>query len=589
MARKGIVSSGHYLATAAGFRILEQGGNAIDSGIAMCLCLNVLEPQQNGIGGEVPMLLHSARDRQVYAIGGVGWSPDALSIDWFRDNEISLIPGDGFLPACVPAVIDSCAVTLARFGTLSFAQVLAPAIELARDGFPVYRGLHDKICDNYERFRDRYPSTYELYCHEGRVPEEGELLRNPQLAAVLERISDAEKAARGRGRISGIDAGRDAFYRGDIANEIVGFAAEHPVMDATGKPHAGFLAFEDMAQWHASVEEPISYSYRGFEVHKCPTWTQGAVFLQQLALLSHFDLRKMAHNSSEYLHVLIECAKLAFADREAYYGDPLFDDVPLEWLLSRDYSLERAALIGSKASMELTPGRSGRRTPAIAPFDVERDNCDYLGIPSQRVPRGQTPRGHSGGTTHFDAADIEGNMIAGTPSGGWIESSPVIAGLGFSLGTRGQMFYLNRDRANALAPRKRPRATLSPTLVTKDGAPYMAFGTSGGDCQDQWTLQFFLNHVVFGMAIQEALESPTVYSAHFPASFFPREAYPGHVVVEARMSGDTVNGLELLGHHVEKAEDWHNGKMMGIQYDATHGIIIGGASPRGNVGYALGW
>lgn len=298
---------------------------------------------------------------------------------------------------------------------------------------------------------------------------------------------------------------------------------------------------------------------------------------QQLALLEGYDLKAMGHNSDDYLHTLVECAKLAFADREAYYGDPLFDDVPLDVLLSKEYAARRRALVGEAASRELRPGDVGRGLPDYVVFDVRADNRRGLGW------------GHTGDTTHLDAADRAGNMVAATPSGGWIQSSPVIAGFGFPLGTRGQMFYLNPKRPNALAPRKRPRATLTPTLVTKDGAPWMAFGTPGGDAQDQWTLQFFLNVVGFGMNLQEALDAPTVHSEHFPSSFYPREAHPGRLVAEGRISPQVIAELERRGHEVVVTGDWANGKVMGVRYDKQRRVILGGVSARGNVGYALGW
>jgi gamma-glutamyltranspeptidase/glutathione hydrolase len=338
------------------------------------------------------------------------------------------------------------------------------------------------------------------------------------------------------------------------------------------------LAYEDMAEWHAAVEAPVTFNYRGLDVHKCSSWTQGPVFLQQLAILEGFDLKALGHNSADYLHTWIECAKLAFADREAYYGDPLFDAVPFDVLLSKEYAARRRDLIGAEASRELRPGDVGRGMPTYATLDVAGDN--------RRALNGAA---HVGDTTHLDAVDREGNMVAATPSGGWFQSSPVIAGLGFPLGTRGQMFYLNPKRPNALAPRKRPRATLTPSLVTQDGEPFMVFGTPGGDSQDQWTLQFFLNYVDFGMDIQEALDAPTVHSAHFPSSFYPREAYPGRVVVEGRIPQEVIAELERRGHEVVVTGDWVNGKVMGIRYDQARGLILGGVSPRGNIGYTLGW
>jgi gamma-glutamyltranspeptidase/glutathione hydrolase len=576
MGQRGVVTSGHYLASVAGFRIMEQGGNAVDAAAAMCFCLNLLEPHLNGIGGEVPTLIYSAKERKAFAICGLGWSPQALTIDWCKQQGIDLIPGDGYLPACVPAVVDTWALAVARFGTLSFCQILRPAIELAESGFPVYERLRDAIAKNVYKFTEQYPTTGAIYCPGGRAPQAGDVLRNSDWANTLKLMCRAEEAARHRGRVAGIEAARDVFYKGEIAERIVDFITGDPVEDTSGSVHTGLLSYADVAEWRASIEEPVSLDYRGLDVHKCSSWTQGPVFLQQLAVLEGFDLKAMGHNSADYLHTWIECAKLAFADREAYYGDPAFDDVPFDVLLSKEYAAGRRALIGVQASRELRPGDAGRGVPDYATFDVRENNRQAL-------------EAYIGDTTHLDAVDRAGNMVAATPSGGWIPSSPVIAGLGFPLGTRGQMFYLNPQRPNALAPHKRPRATLTPSLVTKDGEPWMVFGTPGGDCQDQWTLQFFLNVVDFGMDIQEALDAPTVHSEHFPSSFYPREAHPARMVAEDRIPPEVIAELERRGHEVVVTDGWVNGKCMGIRYDGERGIILGGVSPRGKIGYALGW
>ena len=589
MGTRGVVTSGHYLATAAGFRIMEQGGNAIDAAAAMGFCLNLLEPQSNGIGGEVPTLVYSAKERKAFAISGMGWSPKAFTIDWCREHGIDLIPGDGYLPACVPAVVDTWATAVARWGTMRFAQVLQPAIELAENGFPVYDGLRAALTANAKKFGERYPTTGEIYCADGRVPMVGELLRNPDWANTLKTMCRAEAAASNTGRTSGIQAARDQFYRGEIAKKIVDFISTNPVEDASGMAHTGLLSLEDLAEWHATVEEPVSLRYRGLDVHKCPSWTQGPVFLQHLALLEGYDLKALGHNSAEYLHLLIESAKLAFADREAYYGDPLFDRVPLDVLLSKEYAAKRRSLIGKDASRQMRPGDVSRGLPTYATFDVAGDNRRALQIAARDVHELGLGHAHVGDTTHLDAVDSQGNMVAATPSGGWIGDSPVIRGLGFPLGTRGQMFYLNPERPNALAPRKRPRATLTPSLVTKDGQPFMVFGTPGGDGQDQWTLQFFMNYVEFGMNIQEALDAPTLHTVHFPSSFYPRAAYPGRVQAEDRISREVIAELERRGHEVDLLDGWANGKAMGIRFDREHGVISGGVSPRRLIGLALGW
>lgn len=576
MGRHGMVTSGHYLATSAGLRIMEQGGNAIDAAAAMCFCLNLLEPQNCGIGGEAPTLIYSSKEQKVFAVSGLGWSPKEFSIEWCRKRGIDLIPGDGYLPACVPAVVDTWATALSHFGTMSFSQILSPAIDLAENGFPMYQGLHSYITADSKKYTTIYPSTGKLYCPNGQIPEVGQLIRNPDWARTLQLICQAEKAASGKGRNHGIEAGRNAFYKGEIAEQIVNFISANPVEDFTGSSHRGILSYEDISEWHATLEEPIVYNYSGLDVHKCSSWTQGPVFLQQLSILENFDLRSMKHNSPEYIHTLIEAAKLAFADREAYYGDPLFDNVPLNVLLSKKYGAARSNLIEYEASAELRPGDVGHGIPEYVTFDVLKDHP------------GANPS-HRGDTTHLDAADNSGNLVSCTPSGGWLRSSPVISGLGFPLGTRGQMFYLNPNRPNALQPRKRPRATLTPTLVTKNNQPFMAFGTPGGDSQDQWTLQFFLNYIHFDMNIQESIESPTFFSIHFPSSFYPREAYPKHLKIENRFSDKVINELKRRGHEIILDDDWSHGKVMGIRYDTEQNVILGGVSPRGVIGYGIGW
>ena len=589
MGTRGVVTSGHYLASAAGFRIMDQGGNAIDAAAAMGFCLNLLEPQSNGIGGEVPTLVYSARERKAFAISGMGWSPSAFTIDWCREHGIDLIPGDGYLPACVPAVVDTWATAVARFGTMSFSQVLQPAIELAEMGFPVYEELHMYLSRNFGKITERYPSTAEVYYPRGSVPNVGEVFRNPDFAGMLKMMCRAEEEARPEGRLAAIQAARDVFYKGEIAQRIVEFISNNPVEDDSGSAHAGLLSYEDLADWRATVEEPVVFNYRGLDVHKCPPWTQGPAFLQQLAILEGFDLSKLRHNSAEYLHTWIESAKLAFADREAYYGDPLFDEVPLDVLLSKQYGDARRDLIGDSASLEMRPGDVGSGVPHYATVDVAEDNRRALGLASRQAKDLELTDVHEGDTTQLDAVDREGNMVASTTSGGGFASSPVIAGLGFPISTRGQMFYLNPDRPNALAPRKRPRTTLTPSLVTKRGEPFMVFGTPGGDSQEQLTMQFFLNYVEFDMDIQEALDAPTVSSRHFPSSFYPRNAHPGRVVIDSRIPRKVVAELERRGHEVDMADAWSGGKVLAIHYNPHSGVIVGGASPKGKIGYAIGW
>jgi gamma-glutamyltranspeptidase/glutathione hydrolase len=589
MGRRGVVTAGHYLAATAGFRIMEQGGNAIDAAAAMGFCVNLVEPNMCGLGGEMPTLIYSAEEKKTYALSGMGWSPEALTIDWCREHNIDLIPGDGHLPACVPSIIGSWGLALARFGTMSFAQVMAPAIELAEDGYAMYPTLHKFLVDNRAQIEALYPTTFEVFYPNGEAPQVGDLVRNLDWAGVLKQLCAAEADAAGKGRIAGIEAAVDVFYRGPIAERIVDYITSTPVRDKSGEAHSGLLSLADFADWEATLEEPVTVNYKGLDMHKCSSWTQGPVFSQQLTLLDGLDLKAMGHNTADYLHHYTECAKLAFADREAYYGDPLMDNVPFDVLLSQDYADTRRSLIGDAASTELRPGDVGQGIPEFAIREVLEDNQRALGIAggANRVLTTSNP--HKGDTTHLDAIDAQGNMVSCTPSGGWIHESPVVPGLGFPLGTRAQMFFLNAERPNALAPRKRPRATLTPSMVTRQGEPYMAFGTPGGDTQDQITLQFFLNYVEFGMNLQEALDAPVVFSEHFPSSFYPRERYPARLVVEGRIPDAVIEELGKRGHDIKRVSDWDDSRALAIRYDAARGLIHGGASPRNTIAYALGW
>jgi gamma-glutamyltranspeptidase/glutathione hydrolase len=567
--RRGVVTAGHYLAAEAGLRLLHQGGNAVDAAVAMGFCLAVLEPQSNGIGGESPMLIHHGPSGRTTALSGQGPAPAAATPAWFAERGMDLIPGDGLTAATIPSQPANWILALAEFGTLPLAQVLEPALELARDGFPMTHGLRRCIAANAARYREEWPGSAALYLPEGRVPDWGDCLRNPDWAATFAGVAAAERDAAHRGRAAGLEAARRHFYEGPAAERIAEFCRDHRFPDASGRANPGLLSFEDLASYRARLEPSVTLDYRGLTVHKCGPWSQGPVFLQQLALLDGFDLAALGHNSPDYIHTSIECAKLAFADREYYYGDPDFASPPLARLLSAEYADARRGLIDPhRASGALRPGDAGERPLALILGDE---------------------RSYDGDTTHLDAVDAAGTMIAATPSGGWIPSSPVIPGLGFPLGTRAQMFSLDPAHPNVLAPGKRPRTTLTPSLVTRGGRPWMAFGTPGGDQQDQWTLQFFLNVVVFGMSLQQALDAPTFHSQHFPSSFYPRAQHPRRLVAEGRIPSETLAELRRRGHDVEVTGDWANGRVLAIRAEPDRGLIFGGASPRLETGYALGW
>ncbi len=571
MGRRCVLASGHYLASAAGMRMLERGGNAVDAGVAAGFALAVLKPQDNGIGGEAPILIYDPRVRHVVAISGQGTAPARATIGFFRGAGIDLIPGNGLLAATVPAAFDAWVTALDRYGTLSLRQVMEPALELASDGFAMYPGLRDAIVKHAERFRTEWPTSAAVYLPGGKVPEIGDRFRQPDWAAALSQTVEAEDLALrgGLDRHQALRAARDIFYRGPIALAIARFAAETAVPDHSGRANHGLIGYEDLAEYSTRVEQPVSIDYRGFRVYKCGPWSQGPVFLQQLRLLEGWRLAALGHNSAEYIHLLTEAAKLAFADRDRYYGDPLFASVPLDRLLSREYAAERRALIDlARASLEIRPGE----------------------VDTTSTPPPADGGEHRHDTTHLDAIDADGLMISATPSGGWMPSSPVVAGLGFPLGTRAQMFWLDPNHPNGLAPGKRPRTTLTPSLVTHDGAPYMVFGTPGGDQQDQWTLQFFLNVVEFGMDLQAAIDAATFHTDHFPASFYPRETALGSLTMEGRIPRDVQAALLRLGHRVQVLEDWGQaGQVCAVRFDQASGRIEGGASPRRQSAYALGY
>jgi gamma-glutamyltranspeptidase/glutathione hydrolase len=570
MGRHGLIASGHYLAARAGQRMFDKGGNAIDAAVASGFAVSLLEPHMAGIGGEVPILVYTPQLGKPVAISGQGWAGSAATIDWFRQAQIDPIPGDGFLPATVPAALGTWALALQRFGTLRLKDVLEPTIDLAESGFPMYQGLRNAIASLAWKFRTRWPTSAAVYLPDNRVPEVGTLFRNLDLAATFKRVVEVEMREKNRGREAAIQAAVDYWYQGDVAERIVQFMRDNTILDASRKANKGLLSPSDFAEWRARVEEPVTVNYRGLDVYKCSSWTQGPVFLQQLRLLEGFDLAGLGHNSASYIHTVLECAKLAFADRERFYGDPDFTSIPFDKLLARDYAGARRALIDPYcASLKLRPGD------------------DVVSASASEEAR-RLPWTYRGDTTHTCALDIHGNMIAATPSGGWIPSSPVIPGLGFPMGTRAQMFNLDPRHPNCLAPRKRPRATLTPSLVLKDGQPYMVFGTPGGDQQDQWTLQFFLNVVDFGMNLQEAIDKPTFHSIHCPSSFYPHGYTLGGAVLEGRIPERVRQQLQARGHRIRVAGNWSHGKVMAVRIDLEKGVIAGAVSPRRQIGYVSG-
>ena len=562
-----MVASTHWLASAAGMAILEQGGNAFDAAVAAGLTLQVVEPHLNGPGGEAPIILFDATTGEVSVIDGQGPAPRAATIERVGALGIDLIPGTGLLPACVPGAFGAWMLLLQRHGTMRLREVFEDAIGHATGGYPLVARIASTIEEVEEIFRAEWPTSAEIYLADG-LPRAGELFSNPVLASTFRRIVDQAEATTSS-REAQIEHARASFYEGFVAEAIDTFVAADEL---------GLLTGEDLAAWSAGTEPPVSLPYRNFEVFKAGPWSQGPVLLQQLALLDRVDLAVAGHNSAEVIHRVIEGAKLAFADREAFYGDPRAVDVPIETLLSATYADERRQLIGERASLELRPGTPGGRTGVLPPDTASGDSmADHLrGMGDPTL----------GDTCHVDVVDRWGNLVSATPSGGWLQSSPVVPGLGFCLGTRAQTFWLEPKHPNALAPGKRPRTTLTPSLAYRDGEPYMAFGTPGGDAQDQWQLVFFLNHAEFGMNLQESIDAPMFHSNHFPSSFFPRVANPGQMEIEDRVDPAVIAELHQRGHEVVVQDGWSLGRLSAVAKEGP--ILKAAANPRGMQGYAVG-
>ncbi len=607
----GMVASTHWLASAAGLAVLEHGGNAFDAAVAAGLVLQVVEPHLNGLGGEVPVIAHHTGRGETFVLCGQGTAPAAATPESFGDLGLDLVPGSGLLAACVPGAFGAWMLMLREFGTLRLRDVMGYAIGYASSGYPLLPAISWGIASVAELFREYWPSSAEVYLPGGQVPAPGSLFANPALAATYQRILGAAEAA-SHGRDEQIEAARRVYYEGFVAETIAAYVASAEVMDVTGQPHRGLLGYADMAAWHPRLEEPLTFDVGGLTVCKTKPWGQGPVFLQQLALLDGFDLEAMGPGRADFVHTVTECAKLAFADREAWYGDPDFTDVPVKALLSAEYAAARRRLVGPEASADLVPGAPDGKPPRLPDFVTRffhpHEGYDAASVsPSldgePRAPRLDPGTGEptmrtsgptgpaassyrAGDTCHLDVADRFGNMVSATPSGGWLQSSPVIPGLGFCLGTRAQMFTLTPGLPATIAPGKRPRTTLTPSLVLRDREPYLAFGTPGGDQQDQWSLLVFLNHLRFGMNLQQAIDFPSFHSAHMPSSFYPREAQPRVLDVESRMDPAVIEELRRRGHLVNVRPAWSLGRVSAVA--RRNGVLYAAANPRGMQGYAVG-
>lgn len=593
----GVVASTHWIATAVGMGVLERGGNAFDAGIATMFALQVVEPHLNGPGGDVPIMVHAAGKGRTEVICGQGVAPAGLTIAHCRGLGLDLVPGTGLLAPCVPGTFDAYMLLLRDYGTWRLRDVLEAAIHYARHGYPLVERIVATIATVEQLFREHWPTSAAVYLPGGERPKAGSIFANPAMADTYERIL-REAEAGGGGREAEIERARRVWSQGFVAEAIDAFCRTQEVMDVSGRRHRGVLAGEDMARWQASVEAPAQYDYGRYTVQKPGAWCQGIATLQQLALLKGFALDGLDPAGPDFIHLQVEAAKLAFADRDTFLGDPDHVAVPLDHMLSDAYNDARRALIGASASHELRPGvipghggsvqaraaqgarvavsATGAGEPTVGAISARQGPLESV------APNGVT----RGDTVHVDVIDRHGNMMAATPSGGWLQSSPVIPALGFCLGTRAQMFMLDDTHPAALAPGRRPRTTLSPTLALRDGKAWLAWGSPGGDQQDQWIPQMFLRHVHAGMNLQEAIDAPAWHTEHFPGSFWPRTSRPGVIVVEGRVPDATIEELRRRGHIVEIGPDWSEGRLVACAKDGA--LLRAAANPRGMQGYAAG-
>lgn len=588
----GMVASTHWLASGVGMRVLEAGGNAFDAAVAAGFVVSVVEPHLCGPGGDAPIIGHRAVDGHTFVVCGQGTAPARATTDAYRDLGLDLVPGTGHLAAVVPGAFGAWLDLLARYGTMTLEDVLAPAASYARDGFPLLPSAARTIATVRDLFAEHWPTSAAVWLPGGAVPDAGTRVTNPALADTFERLL-AEARAAGADRESQIEAARRAFYEGFVAEAVDGYVRGTAVMDASGRPHTGLLTADDLAAWRATEEPTTSLRFAGRTVHKTAAWGQGPVLLQQLAILEALGVEGLVAEAGgeapptraveELVHTVVEVAKIAFADREAWYGD--VPDVPLDVLLSPAYAADRAALVGPDAADGLRPGRPDGREPVLSSVlrRVERP-AGVAGVGEPTVASSGSTRGD---TCHVDVVDRWGNRVSATPSGGWLQSSPVVPGLGFALPTRAQMFWLEPGLPASLVPGRRPRTTLSPGLVLDDDGTGFAFGTPGGDQQDQWTVPFLLRHLLGGLDLQAAIDAPSWHSTHVPESFYPRAHVPRGLVAESRLGVDVLAGLAARGHAVQESGPWSLGRISaaGVRPD---GFLVAAANPRGMQGYAVG-
>ncbi|HEY3102415.1 MAG TPA: gamma-glutamyltransferase [Pyrinomonadaceae bacterium] len=557
-------------ATRAAERILEKGGNAFDAIVAGQAVLGIVDMAMNGVGADATLLVYDAKTKRVYSINAEGTAPKLATIDWYKEHNGGKLPvNDSLLSATVPGCIDAWYILLDRWGTMSFGQVLSEAIDLAENGFPVGDSLARAFTTSAaDRKLHKYPTSVKLYFANNRAPQAGEIFRNPDLARTLKRLVEAETQNKSKGRHQALKAARDRFYKGDIAREMAKFSEDN----------GGLFRYEDFANYSAKVEDPVSIDYRGYQIYKNASASQGPAELFALRILEGYDLKAMGLNSADYIHTTVEATKLAMADREKYLGDMDFVKIPYTGLLSKEYAAERRALIDkATASLAFRPGTAEKFTSDATPLDrpVKITTSDFAD--------------HEGDTSYIAVVDSARNMITFTPSLHSAFGTGVVMGdLGFIFNCRGDYYSLEAGAANALVPGKRPRSTLQGTLVMKDGQPLMLMGTPGADNQVLLTMQTLLNMIEFGMNVQQAIEAPKWLTRAFPASPFPHTMYPGDLSVESRVPESVRKELLARGHKLRVTGPWSSGSMAAIVVDLRTGVISAGTDPRTEA-YAWAW
>ena len=572
-----MAASTHWLASQTAMAVLERGGNAFDAAVAGGFVLQIVEPHLNGPGGDLVGLIAPVGE-PVKVLAGLGAAPRGASVESYLALGLDLVPGAGLLAATAPGAVDAWLLLLRDHGTWEVDEILAYALYYAEFGYPVLPAISRTIGSVADLFESSWSTSAEIWLQDGAPLEAGGIHTRPAWAATLRKLLELAPVDSRESRIDGV---RDEWSQGFVAQAIDEFARTS-WLDSSGSPHAGVITAQDLADYSATWEEPVAIDFRGHTVVKAGAWTQGPGLLQSLAVLDGFDDDHLDPSTALGAHTVLEVLKLSLADRDAWYGDD--GTAPIATLLSADYAATRRALVTDAASPDLRPGRPDGREPRIPVTGLTAHPGDGLGGSGEpTIARDGTTRGD---TCHLDVADADGNLVSITPSGGWLQSSPYIPELGFCLGSRLQMTWLEDDLPTSLRPGQRPRTTLSPSMLVKDGRAVLAFGTPGGDQQDQWQLPFLLRYLVGGYELQQAIDAPTFHSTSANESFWPRERVPGGAVVEDRLGDEVIAELRARGHDVTVSGPWSLGRLSAVSISDDG--LRAGANPRGAQGYAVG-